>query len=241
MVAFLAIICLVYNYEILNIIPINAIASILIVYALCELKNKRVFQYFNMKSSNSYIFWLTFIIAVYFGFIPATIVGFTLSCVIFANRMVRIKDATVHTTKNHDTGAVEFMTNKNGFTNSLNIPENILDKIEVIQVTNVLFLNIAKVVEEALFARGKFPSVLLIYFNNVPYLDSEAFEILKQLVKNAKEKDAVIMVTGTNGRLLDILKEKADLEKNKNTYGYIVPSFEEAIKQVVHRMTENQK
>ena len=238
-ITFLSLIFLLYNYEILNLIPINAVTSILVVYAFCELKNKRIFQYFNIKSSNSYIFWMTLIIAIYFGFTPATIVGFTLSCIIFANRMVKIKDATVHTTKNHDTGAIEFMTNKNGFANSLNIPENILDKIEVVQITNVLFLNIAKVVEEALLARGKFPSILLIYFNNVPYLDTEAFEILKQVVKNAKEEGAIVMITGTNGRLLDILKEKADSEKNKNVYGYIIPNFEEAIKQVVHRMNGN--
>ncbi len=238
-ITLLSFVFLVYNYEILNVIPINAVISILIVYAFCEFKNKKIFQYFNIKSTNSYIFWLTFIIALYFGFISATIVGFTLSCIVFANRMVKIKDATVHTTKNHDTGAVEFMTNKNGFINSLNIPEDILDKIEVIQVTNVLFLNIAKIVEEALFARGKFPSTLLVYFNNVPYLDTEAFEILKQVVKNAKEKGAIVMVTGTNGRLLDILKEKADSEKDKNAYGYIIPNFEDAIKQVVHRMKEN--
>lgn len=238
-ITLLSFVFLVYNYEILNVIPINAVISILIVYAFCEFKNKKIFQYFNIKSTNSYIFWLTFIIALYFGFIPATIVGFSLSCIVFANRMVKIKDATVHTTKNHDTGAVEFMTNKNGFINSLNIPEDILDKIEVIQVTNVLFLNIAKIVEEALFARGKFPSTLLVYFNNVPYLDTEAFEILKQVVKNAKEKGAIVMVTGTNGRLLDILKEKADSEKDKNAYGYIIPNFEDAIKQVVHRMKEN--
>lgn len=239
MIAFLSLLFLRYNYEILSIMAINAVSSILIVYAFSELKNKHIFQYFNIKSSNSYIFWLTLVVAIYFGFISATIVGFTLSCIVFANRMVRIKDATVHTTRNHDTGAIEFMTNKNGFTNSLNIPENILDKIEVIQVTNVLFLNIAKVVEEALLARGKFPSVLLIYFNNVPYLDTEAFNILKQIAKSVKENDSIMMITGTNGRLLDILKEKSDLQKDKNAYGYIVPNFQEAIRQVVHRMKEN--
>lgn len=238
-IAILSLLFLIYNYEILNMLSINAVSSILIVYALSELKNKHIFQYFNIRSSNSYIFWLTLIIAIYFGFIPATIVGFTLSCILFANRMVKIKDATVHTTRNHDTGAIEFMTNKNGFSDSLNIPENILDKIEVIQVTNVLFLNIAKVVEEALLARGKFPSVLLIYFNNVPYLDAEALETLKQIAKSAKENNAIIMITGTNGRLLDILKEKADSEKNNDAYGYIIPNFQEAIKEVVYRMKKN--
>lgn len=227
-----------YAYEILKFIPVNAMSSILLVYALFELRNKKILQYFNIRSSNSYIFWVTFIIAIYFGLIPATIVGFTLSCVIFANRMVKIKDATVHTTKNHDTGAIEFMTNKNGFKNSMNIPNDVLDKIEVIQVTNVLFLNIANVVEESLLARGKFPSVVIIYFNNIPYLDGEAFSILKQVVSIAKNNGSIVMITGTNGRLLDILKEKAEEEKDKSVYGYILPNFREAIQQVTHRMTE---
>ena len=150
--------------------------------------------------------------------------------------MVRIKDATVHTTKNHDTGAVEFMSNKNGFMNSLGIPRHIIDKIEVIQISNVLFLNIIKVIEEALSAQGKFPSVLVVYFNNVPYLDGEAFDALRQLVINATAKKAIVMVSGTNGMLLDILQQRASKEKNSNAFGYIIPNFSEAINQIVKRL-----
>lgn len=235
-IAALCCVFLIYNYEMLRFVPINSISSILIIYALYELGNKKIGQYFNIRSSNTYVFWGTLIVSIYFGFIAATIVGFTLSCLVFANRMVKIKDATVHTTRNHDTDIVEFMTNKNGFKYSLNIPENILNKIEIIHVSNVLFLNIAQLVEESLSARGKFPSAILVYFNNVPYLDSEAFDILKQIVRYAKDYSATVIISGTNGRLLDILKEKASFEKDKGAYGYIIPNFQEAIKSIINRL-----
>ena len=224
-----------FNDMIVKFVPINCLASILIIYAFSELFNKRVVQYFNIKSHESYIFWITLILALYFGFIPATVVGFAVSCIFFAERMVRIKDANVHTTRNHDSGAIEFMTNKNGFADSLGIPAKVLDKIEVIQVSNILFLNIAKIVEEALTAHGKFPGVLIIYFNNVPYFDGEAFDSLKQLVKVAKSKKAMVIISGTNGMLLDILQQKATTEKYQDAFGYIVPDFKEAIRQSVAR------
>ena len=223
----------------MRFVPINCVASILIVYALSELINKRVRQYFSIKSHESYIFWITLILALYFGFITATVVGFAISCVFFAERMVKIKDANVHSTRNHDSGAIEFMTNKNGFVNSMGIPKKILDKIEVVQVSNILFLNIAKVVEEALSAQGKFPSVLIIYFNNVPYFDGEAFDALKQMVKVAKSKKASVLISGTNGMLLDILQQKAATEKYQDAFGYIVPDFKEAIRQTVARFEKS--
>lgn len=221
---------------VLRYIPVSCVSSILIIYALSEFFNKRVMQYFDVRSHESYIFWITLILALYFGFIPATIVGFAISCVFFAERMVRIKDANVHTTRNHDSGAIEFMSNKNGFAQSLNIPQKILNKIEVVQVSNILFLNIAKIVEEALSAQGKFPSVLIIYFNNVPYFDGEAFDSLKKLVKVARARKAMVMVSGTNGMLLDILQQKASTERYNDAFGYIVPNFEEAIRQTVNRL-----
>jgi MFS superfamily sulfate permease-like transporter len=175
---------------------------------------------------------------LYFGFIPAVIVGFTMSSIAFTKRMILIKDAMVHTTKNHDTGAIEFMLNKNGFSTSQNIPLEILDKVEVIQISNILSLNIAKVIEEALSIRGTFPNVLILYFKNVPFLDKEAFDSIKTLVKNASQKNCIVIVSGTNGRLLDILKQKVEKENAGNIFGYIVPNFEEAVRHTIKKLID---
>lgn len=225
-----------FNQILLKYIPLYCISSILIVFAISELFNKKISQYFNLRNNDSYIFLFTLIVAIYFGFISAIIVGFILSALFFSKRLINIKDATVHTTKNHDTGAIAFMSNKNGFSTNMAIPDYILNKIEVIQVTNVLFLNIAKVVEESLLAAGKFPSVLIVYFRNVPFLDGEAFASLKQLVKNAAQRECIVMVSGSNGILLDILQQKAESEKEGDVFGYIVPDFKEAIDKTVKRL-----
>jgi SulP family sulfate permease len=225
-----------FSDTILRFVPINCISSILIIFASSELINKKVAQYFNLRSSESYIFFITLIVVMYFGFISATIVGFTMSSVFFAKRMVRIKDATVHTTKDHDTGAVEFMANKNGLSDTLKIPEYILKKIEVIQVTNILFLNIAKLVEENLSTKGKFPSALIIYLKNVPYIDGEGLIAIKQIVKNSMLHGAIVVISGTNGVLLNILQQKAEDEKADGKFGYIIPNFSDAIRQTVKRL-----
>lgn len=237
-IALLCSVCIYYNDLIMRFLPTYCLSAILLVYGSSELITRKISQYFRTKSRETYIFWITLILALYFGFTSATVVGFAVSCVFFAERMVKIKDANVHTTRNHDSDAVEFMINKNGFMNSLNIPQKLLDQIEVIQVSNILFLNIAKVVEEALTAQGKFPSVLIIYFNNVPYFDNDAFDLLRELVKIAKSKKAVVMISGTNGMLLDILRQKASTEKYNDAFGYIVPDFKTAIQQTVMRLSK---
>ena len=84
----------------------------------------------------------------------------------------------------------------------------------------------------------QFPSVLIIYFNNVPYFDGEAFDSLKDLVKMAKSKKATVMISGTNGMLLDILRQKASTEKYNDAFGYIIPDFKEAIRQTVARLNK---
>lgn len=225
-----------FSQIILKYIPIYCISSILICYAMFEFFSKKIFRFLNLKRNDSYIFWITLLSAMYFGFITSVTVGFIASLIFFSKRMINIKDATVHTTKNHDTGAIEFMQNKNGTTNSLHISQDIMNKIEIVQITNTLSLNIAKIVEESLAARGNFPSVVIIYFQNIPFLDGEALSYLKDFVKRASEKNCLVMVSGTNGMLLEILQQKADEEKTGNVFGYIIPNFSEAIDKTVKRL-----
>jgi SulP family sulfate permease len=224
-----------FSREILRYVPLMCISGIMIVYSCSEVMCRNFGQYFGYKTNDCYIFIITLIVAIYFGFISAVIVGFTISSMFFAQRMVRLNDASVHTTKKHDAGAIAFMSNKNGFSTSQHISSSILRRIEVIQIYDILSLNIAKVIEGALIARGKYPKALIIYFQNVPYMDTEAFVSLKQIVNGAKKKGATVVVTGTNGMLLDIIQQKAIKENSGDTFGYIIPDFNEAIRKTTAR------
>jgi hypothetical protein len=46
------------------------------------------------------------------------------------------------------------------------------------------------------------------------------------------------MVTGTNGKLMDVLLQRAEKEKKGDVFGYIVPNFDEAIRGAIKRMTK---
>jgi MFS superfamily sulfate permease-like transporter len=235
-VCFLSFAFVKYAVVIIGYIPMPCISSILIVFAMSAFFSKEPFQYLDCQYYESYIFWATIIAALYFGFIPAVIIGFTTSMIFFSKRMVKIKDATVHSTKNHDTGAIEFMANKNGFSESTNLPKETMDRIEVIQINNILFLNITKLVEESLNDRGTFPEVIILYFKNVPFLDREAMSSLKQVVKKAKDRGSIVIVSGTNGMLLEILRQKEEEKNMGHVFGYVVPNFKEAIKKITERM-----
>jgi MFS superfamily sulfate permease-like transporter len=235
-VCFLSFSLVKYAGIIIGYISVHCISSILIVFALSTFISKEPLQYLNYKYYESYIFLATIIAALYFGFIPAVIIGFTTSMIFFSKRMVKIKDATVHSTKNHDTGAIEFMSSKNGFSERGNLPKEVMDRIEVIQINNILFLNITKLVEESLNNRGTFPDVIVLYFRNVPFLDGDAISSLKYIVRKAKNKGCTVIVSGTNGMLLEILRQKEKEENLGHVFGYIVPNFREAIKKVTERM-----
>lgn len=235
-VCFLSFAFVKYSWIIIEYIPVHCISAILVVFAISTFFSKEPLQYMNYKYYESYIFWATIIAALYFGFIPAVIIGFTTSMIFFSKRMVKIKDAAVHSTKNHDTGAIEFMHNKNGFSNSVNLPKEIMDRIEVIQINNILFLNITKLVDESLNNRGIFPDVVILYFKNVPFLDGEAMSSLKHIVKKVKDRGSTVIVSGTNGMLLEILRQKEEKENIGHIFGYIVPNFKEAIKKITERM-----
>jgi SulP family sulfate permease len=235
-VCFLSFAFVKYAGLIIGYIPVHCISAILIVFATSTFFSKEPLQYLNFKHYESYIFLATVIAALYFGFIPAVIIGFTTSMIFFSKRMVKIKDASVHSTKNHDTGAIEFMSNKNGLSKSINLPKEVMDRIEVIQINNILFLNITKLVEESLSNRGSFPDVIILYFKNVPFLDTEAMSSLKYVVRKAKDRECTVIVSGTNGMLLEILRQKEEEENLGHVFGYIVPNFREAIKKVTERM-----
>ena len=235
-ITILSILFLMYSYVFLDYIPIYCISAILIAFAVSTIRSKKISQYLDYKNNETYIFWATILATLFFGFIPAVIIGFTTSMVFFGKRMVKIKDASVHTTRKHDTGTIEFMLNKNGFLKSKNIPENILRQIQVIQVDNILCLNIAKIIEEDLRDVGQYPKIQIVYFKNVPFLDSEALNALKEIVKKARKYDSIVIVSGTNGMLLDILQQKEAKEKNGKAFGYIVPNFEAAVKMSIDRL-----
>lgn len=235
-IGIMAMVFLKYAGFIIDYIPVLCIPATLIVFSFSIIINKNPFQYLSCRNYESYVFMTTLIVMLYCGFVPAVIIGFTAANIFFSKRMIRIKDASVHTTRNHDTGAIDFMLNKNGFTKNTSIPRNIMDKIEVIQITNILFLNIAKIVEESLKARGDFPGVLIIYFRNVPFLDGDAINSLKYIVKQAKHNECMVIVSGTNGMLLEILRQKAKEENLGRVFGYIVPNFSEAVRKTIERL-----
>ena len=214
-------------------IPLFAVSTILINVSLRTLKQCLSWKYFNLNNTDSQIFLLILLVAIGFGILPATYVGFTISLMQFTNRIISIRGSTV---RDHDSSLVDFVSNKYGYISSKKMPRKILDKIELVQIDNILHLNSIDRIIDAFTLRCQFPNVIIIYFKNVPFLDGYAFDMLKNFVKTASKHNAIVMVSGTNGLLLDILKQKAKETHSRNIFGYVVPNFATAIGQIMIRI-----
>ena len=214
-------------------IPAYAISSILVILSISAIYNINLLRYLKIKNNDKYVFFSTLIIALYFGFVPAVFIGFVLSLFMFAHRMVNIKDPSVYSNKNHDRIIQEFISNKYGYLNTQKIPKAVFDEAEFIKIDNILSLNLLEKIRQVLLACEKFPKFIVIYFQNIPFLDSEALRMLQDFVKLVKKKQCVVILCGTNGLLLEILQKKEKESNIRNVFGYIIPNFQDAISKII--------
>lgn len=231
--AFLIFIVWYFKDYIFQHIPIYAISSILIILSISAIRNINLVRYLKTTNNDKYVFWSTLIIALYFGFVPAVFIGFVLSLFMFSHRMVHIKDPSVYSNRNHDKSIQEFISNKYGYLNTQKIPKSVFDEVEFIQIDNVLSLNLLEKIRQTLSACGTFPKFIIIYFQNIPFLDGEAMRMLQEFVRLVKKKQCVVMLCGTNGLLLEILQKKEKESNIRNVFGYIIPNFQDAITKII--------
>lgn len=227
---------LVFKNYIFPFIPMYAVSAVLIILSLSIILKSRIVDHLLLRTSDWYIFIVTISAALYIGYVPAIFIGFILSLLHFSNRIVQIKNTSVHTTKNHDKAAVEFVANKYGYLKTKDIPNKTMKKIEILQINNILFLNLVDLAREGFASRGTFPSAIILFFKNVPFLDEDAFTMMKEFVSECINKKCIVVVSGTNGILMDILQRKTKECNSGNIFGYIVPTFSHAVDQIIKRL-----
>ncbi len=231
-VLLLSLVYIFKNY-IFRYIPMYSISSVLIVISISVIRNANVGKYILSQNKEKYIFWTTLTIALYFGFVPAVFIGFVLSLFSFAIRMVNLKDPSVYTNKDHDRYINEFISNKYGYLNTQKIPKELFNKIEIIQIKNVLTINLLEIIMRVLISSSTFPKFIIIYFKNTPFLDGEALRMLKEFVNEVKKLGSIVILCGTNGLLLELLQSKGKESNTSDVFGYIIPNFQDAISKIL--------
>ncbi len=214
-------------------IPIHAIIAILMLLSINTIKNANITQY-KVNTRDTYVFWSTIIVAFCFGFVSAVFIGFIFSLLVFSQRIINIKEPLVHTNKNHDRYVKEFLSNKYGYLKTQkNIPKVLFEQVELIRIQNILSLNLLEKIRQLLLSRGTFPKFIIIYFQNIPFLDGESFRILREFVRITQKKECVVILCGTNGLLLEIIQRKEKELNERNAFGYIIPNFQDALSKII--------
>ncbi|MDR1488309.1 MAG: hypothetical protein LBI26_01015 [Holosporales bacterium] len=224
MLGCLSLVTINYYDIIIEHIPVYSLSAILIVFAIDNIKLK----HFKLKNNDDYIFIATLLVLLFFGFVPAVYIGFIISLMFLAQRMISIKGESIHVTKKHDASLSEFMAIKNGFIRGHNYSKY----IDVIHIEDSLFLNTIKIALES----RKTSKVIILYFKHILFLDAEAIRILKYIVSDARKNNVMVIVSGANGILLEMLKYKEKQENEGSIFGYIVPNFGEALKKAHEKL-----
>ena len=225
-IASLSSLFLYFNDLCLRFIPMLCIHVILLFFAIRTNLFKSFGNFLNINSQYSTVYWLTLSLCVFFGLHVASIAGFCFSLALLTKRLFNIKDAKVHTTRNHDNALRAFLNNK---MLGLNINGKNVDKMEVIIVSDIIALHIAKITLKTILCETKKIDTVVIYFQNVPFIDNDAFLQLQQIVKIARSHKLCVIVSGSNGILLDVIRSKASGINNPDAFGYIVPDFSEVV------------
>lgn len=241
-ITLLTIACLAYTLlcvkdYIFKYIPVLAISTTLMYMAFHIMHRCISSRYLNLANSDSQIFLLVLFVSLKFGLVSAISIGTIISLMQFTNRLVKLSDPSVHSVRTHDSCMIDFVANKYGYAKSKYIPNTILQKIEVVQLTGILSINQLEGITDIFISCNEFPSVIIIYFKNVPFFDNYALKALKKFVKISKQYRAIVLVTGTNGLLLSILNKKSKEYNSSSVFGYVVPNFSEAVRQTLSKLS----
>jgi SulP family sulfate permease len=214
---------------IIRYIPEKCVSSILIVFSISAFLEANIASYWRRINDKSYIFFITLFVYVFFGFVPAVIIGFSISMFFFMRRILRMNGSTIMARKNYHLLMNEFLKNKYEPIKSLRIPPTVLSKTELIRIDSALHLNTVRSAKAFLLESGNCPRVLVLYFCNISFLDSEAIEELRLIVSETKRQKCRVFVSGSNSVLIEILKQRERDSKTNGVFGELFLDFNNCI------------
>lgn len=180
-----------------KLIPMSALAGILIVvaYNMSEWRSfKGLFK--NSKSDIS-VLLTTFFLTVIIDLTVAIQFGLLLAVLLFLKRVIETSDVSVLNMVVEDDS--DEMAEEG---ESLQIP----DGVEVFEVNGPFFFGIANKFEEAEKVTGVKPKVRIIRLRRVPFIDSTGLSNLQAFIERAVSNDIKIVLSGANPELLVKLK-----------------------------------
>lgn len=186
-----------------KMIPLTALASVLIIVAYNMSEWREFKLVFKAPKSDILILLLTFFITVLVDLVKAIEIGMVLSSFLFMKRMGEVTNVNVNdldASEEDDDGKRIYEENI----------INTFDGIKVYEINGPFFFGAADKFMAALNEIGDKTNILIIRMRNVPAMDATALNAFYRMIDICNHRKINILISGINNQPYSVL-EKADL------------------------------
>jgi len=170
-------------------IPLASIAPVLMLVAWNMSERKQFWALIKMRSSDSLVLAITFLLTVLTSLTNAVLVGLILAVLMLVKRMsemLTVAKVLPDPTHKHEK-VFSHMVKE----------DHDCPQISIFTVEGPLFFGVAQLFEDTIMARLKSnPTILLLRISKVPFMDTTGEANLASIVKYFKRRGGVVIITG---------------------------------------------
>jgi len=181
-------------------IPLASLAPVLMMVAWNMSERKHFAHILKLKSGDSLVLVITFLLTVFTSLTVAVEVGLLLAVVLFAKRMSEMLVVS-KVLPDHlgDDGKVN---------SQVLSPGHDCPQISIYTVEGPLFFGAAQTFEQSILSSiNSKPLVLVLRLGKVPFIDTTGEEYFRNILRDFKSRGGVILVTGVQSDLKKILDQ----------------------------------
>jgi SulP family sulfate permease len=200
-----------------SLIPMSALAGILIVVAYNMSEHETFFDIARGIRSDAIVLLTTFFLTVFFDLTIAIQIGMVLAAFLFMRQMIQISSVDVNPHKLPD-GTID-----PGSTELFEIPAS----VDVFEITGPMFFGAAYKFKDSMRFVEEKPKVLILRMRNVPVIDATGLHTIKDVLKMCEKDNTKMILSGVKPNVLQELQKSRLLFRIGKRF--ILPDFAAAL------------
>jgi sulfate permease, SulP family len=170
-------------------IPLASMSPVLMIVAWNMAERKQFVHLLRLKTGDSLVLLVTFLLTVFTSITTAVLVGLILALVLFAKRMSNISmvSKVLPDHSNQDETVQSYVVRDN----------HDCPQISIFTIEGPLFFGAAQLFEQRVMESIHYkPKVLILRMGNVPFMDTTGESNLKNIVKYFRKHGGILLISG---------------------------------------------
>jgi SulP family sulfate permease len=200
-----------------SLIPMSALAGILIVVAYNMSEHETFLDIARGIRSDAAVLLTTFFLTVFFDLTIAIEVGMVLAAFLFMRQMIQISRVDVMP-KDADPGAVDLNA-----TDRFQVPEG----VDVFEISGPMFFGAAYKFKDSMRFIEKKPEILILRMRKVPVIDATGLHTIKDVLQMCEKDGTRLIMSGVQPAVMQELQNSRLLFRIGKRY--VLPDFAVAL------------